>query len=57
MPQPGRLNASLGCGSAAVDEGRFILADAWKVLRKEDQNAKELLRNSRCEFGCNFGGD
>jgi hypothetical protein len=34
----------------------FHSGQCLNVLGKEDQNGKELLRNSRCEFECNRGG-
>ena len=41
-----------GAGVSVVSDSGQCL----NVLGKEDQNGKELLRNSRCEFECNLGG-
>jgi Hsp20/alpha crystallin family protein len=44
-----------GCGVGQMYPW-FHSGQCLNVLGKEDQNGKQLLRNSRCEFECNRGG-
>lgn len=63
--RPKQIEVEAATGNAYRLPGRgvgqvypwFHSGQCLNVLGKEDQNGKELLRNSRCEFECNRGGD
>lgn len=63
--RPKQIEVEVATGNAYRLPGRgvgqvypwFHSGQCLNVLGKEDQNGKELLRNSRCEFECNRGGD
>jgi HSP20 family protein len=62
--RPKQIEVEVATGNAYRLPGRgagqvypwFHSGQCLNVLGKEDQNGKELLRNSRCEFECNRGG-
>jgi HSP20 family protein len=62
--RPKQIEVEAATGNACRLPGRgvgqvypwFHSGQCLNVLGKEDQNGKELLRNSRCEFECNRGG-
>lgn len=62
--RPKQIEVEAATGNARRLPGRgvgqvypwFHSGQCLNVLGKEDQNGKELLRNSRCEFECNRGG-
>lgn len=62
--RPKQIEVEAATGNACRLPGRgvgqvypwFHSGQCLNALGKEDQNGKELLRNSRCEFECNRGG-